>query len=102
MDPDRISAELKRGILALHLPKKEQAKPQQIQVRVGQPGSREHSRRPAGNGYAAVFLLGARSASAHKLHDFFPPRRIDDGNPVVVSGSSNRPHAFHGTGNSVV
>ncbi len=35
VDPDRISAELKHGILALHLPKKEQAKPRQIQVRVG-------------------------------------------------------------------
>ena len=34
VDADRISAELKHGILALHLPKKEKAKPRQIAVKV--------------------------------------------------------------------
>ncbi len=35
VDADRISAELKHGVLALQLPKKEKAKPKQIEVRVG-------------------------------------------------------------------
>jgi HSP20 family molecular chaperone IbpA len=34
VDADRISAQLKHGILALHLPKKEKAKPRQIEVQV--------------------------------------------------------------------
>jgi len=34
VDADRISAQLKHGILALHLPKKEKAKPRQIAVQV--------------------------------------------------------------------
>jgi HSP20 family protein len=34
VDADQISAELKHGILALHLPKKEKAKPRQIAVQV--------------------------------------------------------------------
>ncbi len=34
VDVDRISAELKHGVLALNLPKKEKAKPKQIEVRV--------------------------------------------------------------------
>jgi HSP20 family molecular chaperone IbpA len=33
-DSDKIRAELKHGVLALHLPKKEKAKPRQIQVSV--------------------------------------------------------------------
>ncbi len=35
VDQDRIKAELKNGVLMLHLPKKEQAKPRQITVNVG-------------------------------------------------------------------
>jgi HSP20 family protein len=35
VDADRISAELKHGVLALQLPKKEKAKPKQIEVKVG-------------------------------------------------------------------
>jgi HSP20 family protein len=35
VDADRISAELKHGVLALQLPKKEKAKPKAIEVRVG-------------------------------------------------------------------
>jgi HSP20 family molecular chaperone IbpA len=35
VDSDKIRAELKHGVLALHLPKKEKAKPRQIQVTVG-------------------------------------------------------------------
>jgi HSP20 family molecular chaperone IbpA len=34
VDAERISAQLKHGILALHLPKKEKAKPRQIAVQV--------------------------------------------------------------------
>ncbi len=34
VDADRISAQLKHGILALQLPKKEKAKPRQIEVQV--------------------------------------------------------------------
>jgi len=34
VDADRISAQLKHGVLALHLPKKEKAKPRQISVQV--------------------------------------------------------------------
>ena len=34
VDADRISAQLKHGILTLHLPKKEKAKPRQIEVQV--------------------------------------------------------------------
>jgi HSP20 family molecular chaperone IbpA len=34
VDADRISAQLKHGILALQLPKKEKAKPRQIEVHV--------------------------------------------------------------------
>jgi HSP20 family molecular chaperone IbpA len=34
VDAERISAELKHGVLALHLPKKERAKPRQIAVQV--------------------------------------------------------------------
>lgn len=34
VDADRISAQLKHGVLALHLPKKEKAKPRQITVQV--------------------------------------------------------------------
>ena len=34
VDQDRIKAELKQGVLVLHLPKKEQAKPKQIAVEV--------------------------------------------------------------------
>ncbi len=35
VDTEKIRAELKHGVLALHLPKKEKAKPRQIQVTVG-------------------------------------------------------------------
>jgi HSP20 family protein len=35
VEAERISAELKHGVLALQLPKKEKAKPKQIAVRVG-------------------------------------------------------------------
>ncbi len=35
VDADRISAELKHGVLTLQLPKREKAKPKQIEVRVG-------------------------------------------------------------------
>ncbi|MFB3817120.1 MAG: Hsp20/alpha crystallin family protein [Candidatus Methylomirabilales bacterium] len=34
VDSDKIRAELKHGVLALHLPKKEKAKPRQIEVQV--------------------------------------------------------------------
>ncbi len=34
VDPDRIRAELKHGVLSLHLPKKEKAKPRKIEVNV--------------------------------------------------------------------
>jgi HSP20 family molecular chaperone IbpA len=34
VDADRISAQLKHGVLALHLPKKEKVKPRQIEVQV--------------------------------------------------------------------
>lgn len=34
VDQDRIRAELRHGVLMLHLPKKEQAKPRQIEVKV--------------------------------------------------------------------
>jgi HSP20 family protein len=35
VDPDKIGAELKHGVLSLHLPKKEKAKPRSIEVSVG-------------------------------------------------------------------
>jgi HSP20 family molecular chaperone IbpA len=34
VDPDRISAELKNGVLTLRLPKREKAKPRRVEVRV--------------------------------------------------------------------
>lgn len=33
IDPDRISAEYKRGVLTVHLPKKEEAKPKKIAIK---------------------------------------------------------------------
>jgi len=33
VDPDRISAELKRGVLVIHLPKREEVKPKRIAIR---------------------------------------------------------------------
>jgi HSP20 family protein len=35
VDQQRISADLKCGVLTLHLPKAEEAKPRQIEIRVG-------------------------------------------------------------------
>lgn len=35
VDQNRITAELKHGVLTLHLPKAEKAKPRQVEVRVG-------------------------------------------------------------------
>jgi HSP20 family protein len=35
VDAERISAQLKHGVLALRLPKKEKAKPRQIEIQVG-------------------------------------------------------------------
>lgn len=35
IDPERISAELKNGVLQVHLPKSEAAKPREIPVRAG-------------------------------------------------------------------
>ena len=35
VDPDKIRAESKNGVLAIHLPKKPEAKPKAIQVKIG-------------------------------------------------------------------
>jgi HSP20 family molecular chaperone IbpA len=35
VDPERISAELENGVLKVHLPKKEAAKPRTIQIKAG-------------------------------------------------------------------
>lgn len=35
LEPDKISAELAQGVLTIHLPKEERAKPRQIKVNVG-------------------------------------------------------------------
>jgi len=35
IDPSKIEAEYKNGVLTVHLPKQEQAKPKQVQVRTG-------------------------------------------------------------------
>jgi HSP20 family protein len=35
LDPERIKAESKNGVLSIHLPKKPEAKPKSIQVKVG-------------------------------------------------------------------
>ena len=36
VDPGRVEAELKNGVLTIHLPKREEAKPRQIEVKTVQ------------------------------------------------------------------
>ena len=97
IDAEKIRAESRNGVLAVHLPKRPEAKPKSIQVKVELIAGRRRPKRKEGPGDRALFVL-PRASRSRTVNDAprcatssRPRRRARPARRRATSPSATRP-----------